>query len=875
MKKHVAALLLLFSILSPAVAFAHGMSEADKLLAANAGFVEFMYLGATHMITGYDHLLFLFGVIFFLTKFKDIVKFITAFTIGHCITLIFATFLGIQANYFLIDAVIALTVCYKGFDNVDGFRRYFDMKSPNLLGMVFIFGLIHGFGLSTRLQTLTIGEGWDLFGKIIAFNIGVEFGQIAALAIMLVLLSVWRHTASFKRFSNASNVGLIIVGGLLFLMQLHGYQHESDPDGFGFPEETHAHLHEDMAFAGTGSHSHGASSIPDGWHVDPGDSLAHPDLIDTIFETRKAYKSASSDAEILEVHHPVEEIYAHLVTLRGQVADRLTIDLDQYDAFLADAETAMYGINAESHDGNIDKTREYIAQFDKSVLGIEELVMGAIEATAEASHTHAGEAGPYHDLIDEIFEIRKQYRRAESDAEVLEVHHPIDEIQHRLVALRKIVVDEGKVSLSDIDPYFTMATEASQGINAESHNGSVEKTREHLAAFEKAVLGVEGILMNVPVEGAAMDLPPGWHIDPGDTVPHSHDPNAELPPGWHIDPGSSIPHRDHGDEADHTHAGESGPYHELIDKIFNTRKGYKAVKTDEELLEVHHPVDEVQEYMVALRKVVVDQGKVNLADIDPFFTMSTEAATGIHDESHDGSLTKTRDYLAQFDKGVLGVEAILMNVPVDGAKMDLPPGWHIDPGDTVPHTHDPNAELPPGWHIDPGSSIPHRDHGDEADHTHAGESGPYHTLIDKIFNTRKGYKTVKTDEELLEVHHPVDEVQEYMVALRKIVVDEGKVNLADIDSFFTMSTEAATGIHDESHDGSLTKTRDYLAQFDKGVLGVEAILMNVPVEGAEVELPPGWHIDPGSDVAHSHDPNAELPEGWHFDEGSKIPHRDH
>ena len=103
------------------------------------------------MIRGYDHLLFLFGVIFFLTEFKDIVKFITTFTAGHCITLIAATFMGISANYFLVDAVIALTVIYKGFDNLDGFKKFFKCESPNLLLLVFIFGLIHGFGLSTRL----------------------------------------------------------------------------------------------------------------------------------------------------------------------------------------------------------------------------------------------------------------------------------------------------------------------------------------------------------------------------------------------------------------------------------------------------------------------------------------------------------------------------------------------------------------------------------------------------------------------------------------------------------------------------------------------------------------------------------------------------
>ena len=110
------------------------------------------------MVTGYDHILFLVGVIFFLTKLPDIIKFVTAFTIGHSITLIFATFYKITANYYLIDAVIAFSVIYKGFENLDGFKKVFFRNAPNLILMVFLFGLIHGFGLSTRLQQLHLNE---------------------------------------------------------------------------------------------------------------------------------------------------------------------------------------------------------------------------------------------------------------------------------------------------------------------------------------------------------------------------------------------------------------------------------------------------------------------------------------------------------------------------------------------------------------------------------------------------------------------------------------------------------------------------------------------------------------------------------------------
>ena len=242
MKKYI---FVMFGLLLTSKAIAHGMSESDKQRILDAGFLEYIELGATHMLTGYDHLLFLFGVIFFLTVFKDIIKFITAFTIGHSITLIFATLYNVQANYYLIDAVIALTVCYKAFENLDGFKRYLHSRSPNLMWMVFGFGLIHGFGLSTRLQQLPLGDE-SIVLKIIAFNVGVEVGQIIALAIMLFLLSGWRKNKSFKQFSRASNVSLMILGGLLFLMQLHGYQHTAYIDEFPLNKDDHSHVHEDM-----------------------------------------------------------------------------------------------------------------------------------------------------------------------------------------------------------------------------------------------------------------------------------------------------------------------------------------------------------------------------------------------------------------------------------------------------------------------------------------------------------------------------------------------------------------------------------------------------------------------------------------------------
>ncbi len=238
-----AALLVLLA----ADAAAHGMSEADRQAMLQAGYGLFSWLGAKHMLTGYDHLLFLFGVVFFLTSAKDVVWCVTAFTLGHSLTLVFATLLNISANYYLVDAVIALSVCYKGFDNLNGFRRYLAWTPPNILAVVFVFGLIHGFGLSTRLQQLPLGEDTrGLVLRILSFNAGVEAGQLAALLVMVALLAGWRRTKSFARFSVAANSCLVTAGALLFLAQLHGYSHQQYPDDLGFSKDLHLHAHEEM-----------------------------------------------------------------------------------------------------------------------------------------------------------------------------------------------------------------------------------------------------------------------------------------------------------------------------------------------------------------------------------------------------------------------------------------------------------------------------------------------------------------------------------------------------------------------------------------------------------------------------------------------------
>ena len=236
----------------PLLALAHGISAEDQQRMLDAGYLHYIELGARHMLTGYDHLLFLFGVVFFLASFKDVVKFVTVFTLGHSITLVFATLFQITWNYYLIDAIIAVSVMYKAFDNNGGFQKHFQMASPNLLWMVFGFGLLHGFGLSTRLQQLPLGDDpLQMLWRILSFNVGVELGQIAALTVMVGALALWRHRPSFKRFSYAANLALFYGGVYLLFTQLHGYQHDSHPDSFRFPAQEHQHAHEDMDIQNT------------------------------------------------------------------------------------------------------------------------------------------------------------------------------------------------------------------------------------------------------------------------------------------------------------------------------------------------------------------------------------------------------------------------------------------------------------------------------------------------------------------------------------------------------------------------------------------------------------------------------------------------
>lgn len=211
------------SLLVSVPAYAHDVSEQARQMMLDGNLLDVVWIGAEHMLTGYDHLLFLLGVLFFLTSVTQIVRFITAFTVGHTITLLGATMLGVTANAYLVDAVIALTVCYKALENLGVFQRWLGEKTPNLLYMVFVFGLIHGFGLSTRLQEMTLAQDPQLTSKILAFNVGVELGQIAALCLMVGVVRLWRETTMWQPVMRASNAGLLTAGVALFAIQITAF----------------------------------------------------------------------------------------------------------------------------------------------------------------------------------------------------------------------------------------------------------------------------------------------------------------------------------------------------------------------------------------------------------------------------------------------------------------------------------------------------------------------------------------------------------------------------------------------------------------------------------------------------------------------------
>jgi hypothetical protein len=216
----VAALLALLVDATLSTALAHNVADGDKgYIQETAGvqFMPFVYLGAKHMFTGYDHLLFLFGVIFYLYKLKDITTYVTLFAIGHSVTLLAGVLMGVKVNPYIIDAIIGLSVVYKALDNLRAFQKAFGW-TPDPRGTTLVLGLFHGFGLATKLQDFELSRD-GLIANLIAFNVGVEIGQILALAAILIVMGFWRRTTSFMRDAALANIVLMVLG-----LALTGYQ---------------------------------------------------------------------------------------------------------------------------------------------------------------------------------------------------------------------------------------------------------------------------------------------------------------------------------------------------------------------------------------------------------------------------------------------------------------------------------------------------------------------------------------------------------------------------------------------------------------------------------------------------------------------------
>ncbi|WP_411292952.1 HupE/UreJ family protein [Vibrio coralliilyticus] len=205
-------------------ALAHAVAQGDKGYIqeiTGTNIVAFIYLGAKHMVTGYDHVLFLFGVIFFLYKMKDIALYVSLFALGHSSTMLLGVFFNIGINSYIIDAIIGLSVVYKAMDNLGAFQRWFGVQ-PNTKLATLLFGFCHGFGLSSKIIDYDISPD-GLLPNLLAFNIGVEIGQLIALGIILIVMGFWRRQPFFYRQAYSANVIMMSLGFMLIGYQLTGY----------------------------------------------------------------------------------------------------------------------------------------------------------------------------------------------------------------------------------------------------------------------------------------------------------------------------------------------------------------------------------------------------------------------------------------------------------------------------------------------------------------------------------------------------------------------------------------------------------------------------------------------------------------------------
>ena len=203
---------------------AHGVAAGDKgFIQQSSGvlLIPFAYLGAKHMVTGYDHLLFLLGVIFFLYRLKDVALYVTLFAVGHSTTLLLGVLTQVSVNAYLIDAVIGLSVVYKALDNLGAFTTWFGV-APDARAATLIFGFFHGFGLATKILDFKMASD-GLVANLLAFNVGVEIGQVLALSAILIVMNHWRRTASFRSMAYGANVAIMTAGFVLVGFQLAGF----------------------------------------------------------------------------------------------------------------------------------------------------------------------------------------------------------------------------------------------------------------------------------------------------------------------------------------------------------------------------------------------------------------------------------------------------------------------------------------------------------------------------------------------------------------------------------------------------------------------------------------------------------------------------
>lgn len=278
---------------------------------------------------------------------------------------------------------------------------------------------------------------------------------------------------------------------------------------------------------------------------------------------------------------------------------------------------------------------------------------GPAAATPHEAH---GPVQAYDAVIDRIFETRKGIKSAKSDAELLEVHHPVSQIHKDLVTLRGMVA-EFKVDHALFDAWLKDATEAAKLIEQEAHEGNAAKTRELIARFDKGILAIEDLIHHPAAPSTSSDLPVGFHVDA---------------------PGG-VPHQDHGDEH-----GAGQAYSAVIDRIFETRKSIKSAKSDEEVLDVHHAVSEIHNDLALLRELVKGFSNLDFAQFDESLKDAKLTTKIIEEQAHEGNAEETRKLIARFDKSVLAIEE-LVNHPTNLGNEGITEGFHVDKPGGRPH----------------------------------------------------------------------------------------------------------------------------------------------------------------------------------------------